>query len=89
MLDNNNPVRATRSDALETYPNAKTYRELYRPTQQMPEKLGRIRLLYIVLGVLLLVGLLPLASEQVELSPVHSAHATERAAVRKRRGEGA
>jgi HD-GYP domain-containing protein (c-di-GMP phosphodiesterase class II) len=27
----------------------------------MPEKLGRIRLLYIVLGVLLLVGLLPLA----------------------------
>src|SRR5580765_7366059 len=26
----------------------------------MPEKLGRIRLLYIVLGVLLLVGLLPL-----------------------------
>jgi len=34
----------------------------------MPEKLGRIRLLYIVLGVLLLVGLLPLAFAGVLLS---------------------
>lgn len=34
----------------------------------MPEKLGRIRLLYLVLGVLLLVGLLPLAFTGVLLS---------------------
>jgi len=34
----------------------------------MPEKLGRIRLLYLVLGVLLLVGLLPLAFAGVVLS---------------------
>ncbi|HET9477942.1 MAG TPA: HD domain-containing phosphohydrolase [Pyrinomonadaceae bacterium] len=34
----------------------------------MPEKLGRIRLLYIVLGVLLLVGLLPLAFAGLVLS---------------------
>ena len=32
-----------------------------RQNRRMLEKLGRIRLLYIVLGVLLLVGLLPLA----------------------------
>ncbi|HLM25002.1 MAG TPA: HD domain-containing phosphohydrolase [Pyrinomonadaceae bacterium] len=38
------------------------------PDQRMLEKLGRIRLLYIVLGVLLLVGLLPLTFAGVLLS---------------------
>src|SRR4026208_958478 len=41
---------------------------LYRQIPRMLEKLGRIRLLYIVLGVLLLVGLLPLAFAGVMLS---------------------
>jgi len=41
---------------------------LYRQIPRMLEKLGRIRLLYIVLGVLLLVGLLPLAFAGVLLS---------------------
>jgi len=45
-----------------------TYRRLYRQIPRMLEKLGRIRLLYIVLGVLLLVGLLPLAFAGVLLS---------------------
>jgi HD-GYP domain-containing protein (c-di-GMP phosphodiesterase class II) len=45
-----------------------THRDCTRRTLKMPEKLGRIRLLYIVLGVLLLVGLLPLAFAGVLLS---------------------
>jgi hypothetical protein len=41
-------------------PSAQNLPRLYRQIPRMLEKLGRIRLLYIVLGVLLLVGLLPL-----------------------------
>ena len=47
----------------KTYPNG-----FYRQNLRMLEKLGRIRLLHIVLGVLLVVGLLPLAFAGVVLS---------------------
>ena len=49
-------------------PTIDSHRDCTRRTLRMPEKLGRIRLLYIVLGVLLLVGLLPLAFAGVLLS---------------------
>jgi HAMP domain-containing protein len=52
LVDNNDEA---------SFRGLQTRQRLYRQNPRMPEKLGRIRLLYIVLGVLLLVGLLPLA----------------------------
>jgi len=52
----------------DNLPPQKYLPRLYRQIPRMLEKLGRIRLLYIVLGVLLLVGLLPLAFAGVLLS---------------------
>ncbi|HEU5132376.1 MAG TPA: hypothetical protein VFT26_09745, partial [Pyrinomonadaceae bacterium] len=48
-------IAKPRAEARVTLPS------IVPPEPRMLEKLGRIRLLYIVLGVLLLVGLLPLA----------------------------
>src|SRR5215203_1335869 len=61
MASRSTIIAGSRSDCRsESFTCRRTCHRLYRQTSRMLEKLGRIRLLYIVLGVLLLVGLLPL-----------------------------
>src|SRR5215203_4779833 len=62
MASRSTIIAGSRSDCRsESFTCRRTCHRLYRQTSRMFEKLGRVRLLYIVLGVLLLVGLLPLA----------------------------